>query len=508
MKRRIRFIFWLMVACVGGINGFQAYWLYTTYRLTASQFARTAREALASVVQRHQLGEARQLVDRDHALKDRLVVFQNTSADGRFDRVLVQHAAAGPAPPAAHAPSDPKRVTEQGAARRVGPVTEIRGHKLGGPLPPLPAPGSNKADTLVRNISKILLTNWAGGRPVDLRQLAATYHQELRLRGADVPLALDTLRIPRPQAGGRPRPAKAPGRAGFSLQTPPVALNPFRDLYVRASLQPPAFYILRRMAGLLAGSGLLLALTTGCFWLMLSTILQQKKLSEVKNDFINNMTHELKTPLATVSAAVEALQDFGALQDAQKTQAYLRICRHELQRLSDLVEKVLRIAVDERQALVLHPEPVHPAELVQEAVARHQLRMPKPIRFEVQVPATDSVRLDRLHISNVINNLIDNAIKYSHERVTIAIRGWCDATGWRLTVTDDGIGIPGHYQEAVFDRFFRVPTGNLHPVKGFGLGLYYVRQVVERHGGHIAVRSTASRGSEFALWLPLNPTLT
>ncbi|UOQ73150.1 sensor histidine kinase [Hymenobacter cellulosilyticus] len=166
------------------------------------------------------------------------------------------------------------------------------------------------------------------------------------------------------------------------------------------------------------------------------------------------------------------------------------------------MEKVLTIAVEERQTLELHPEPVQPAELVQELVARHQLKAPKPVRFQVSLPATGPVRFDRLHVGNVISNLIDNAIKYSGEQVTIGIRGEAENGGWRLTVTDDGIGIPRSYQEAIFDRFFRVPTGNLHAVKGFGLGLYYVRQVVERHGGQIQVRSEPEQGSEFSFWLP------
>ncbi|MBF9237830.1 HAMP domain-containing histidine kinase [Hymenobacter sp. BT683] len=482
MKRRIRSIFWLMVVCMVGINGFQGYWLYNTYQLTASQFARTAREALASVVQRHQLDMARQYVDRSPGNKDRLIVFQNTTDDGHFDRVVVRQRADS-------AELGRRLVTVQRNASR-GQAPRFRVN-------------TGAVDTMVRKLSKLLINNWAGGKPVDMRQLATDYHAELRLRGADAPLVLDTLSIPIRKVGDRLGQAdKVPATPGFSVRTPPVALNPFRDLYVRASFQPPTFYILRQMGGLLAGSVLLLALTTGCFWLMLSTILTQKKLSDVKNDFINNMTHELKTPLATVSAAVEALQNFGALNDPAKTQAYLSISRTELQRLSELVEKVLNIAVDERQQLELITEAVQPAELVAEIVARHQLQASKPVKFDVQVAPAISVQFDRLHMGNVINNLIDNAIKYSREAVTITIRGRQEPTGWHLTVADDGPGIEPGYQAAIFDRFFRVPTGNLHNVKGFGLGLYYVRQVVERHGGRIDVRSGLGRGSEFALWIP------
>ncbi len=258
------------------------------------------------------------------------------------------------------------------------------------------------------------------------------------------------------------------------------------------------------MSWLLAGSLLLLLLTTGCFLYMLSTILRQKKLSEIKNDFINNMTHELKTPLSTVSAAVEAMLSFGALNDARKTQLYLTVSKNELQRLSDLVEKVLNMAVEEKRELTLETEVVNSAELIREIVAHHRIKAPKPVEFVVETSQEDQwIRVDRMHISNTINNLIDNAIKYSRERVTIRINSRKESKDWRLAVQDNGIGIPKSYQRAIFDQFFRVPTGNLHQVKGFGLGLSYVRQVVEKHGGHIEVHSEPARGSEFVMWLPV-----
>jgi two-component system phosphate regulon sensor histidine kinase PhoR len=271
---------------------------------------------------------------------------------------------------------------------------------------------------------------------------------------------------------------------------------------VVASFRPPTAYVLRGMAGSLAGSLVLLGLTTSCFGLMLSTILRQKKLSEVRSDFINNMTHELKTPLATVAAAVEALQDFGALADPHKTAAYLTIARQQVQRLADLVEKVLHIAVEERHGLALRPELLHPAELVASLVSHHKLQASKQLTFEVYLSPTDVLLADRLHLTGALDNLLDNAIKYAGPRVCIRLHGQAEAGGWQLTVADDGPGIAPDYQQAIFEQFFRIPTGNLHPVKGFGLGLYYVRQVVAGHGGHVHVRSTPGRGSEFVLWLP------
>lgn len=485
MKRRIRSIFLLMVVCMVGINGFQAYWLYTTYQLTASEFARTVRDALATVVQRQQVNSARQLLGAKSGKQPKRIVYATFGAEsGKPNRIVV--VPRGRNDSSAAAPGHPRQKVEM----TVTTTTTSTNTRSG-----------NAVDTLARSISRLIINDWAGPRTADLRQFSSAYHTELRQRAADAPFVLDTLRL-KPALGER---AVAPPRhlpATYTLLTPPILLNPVTDLHVRAAFEPPTSYVLRRMGGLLLGSVLLLALTTACFLLMLSTILKQKKLSDVKNDFINNMTHELKTPLATVSAAVEALQNFGALNDPAKTQTYLNISRTELQRLSDLVEKVLNIAVEEREQLELRPEAVQPAELVADIVARHQLQATKPVAFDVQVDPDDVVPFDRLHMGNVINNLIDNAIKYSREAVIITIRARREPTGWHLSVADNGPGIEPGYQEAIFDRFFRVPTGNLHNVKGFGLGLYYVRQVVERHGGGIAVRSGLGKGSRFEVWIP------
>ncbi|WP_161807045.1 sensor histidine kinase, partial [Hymenobacter sp. AT01-02] len=272
-------------------------------------------------------------------------------------------------------------------------------------------------DSLARQLSRFVIHNWYRERPVNLVQLRRAYRTELRRRQAEQPFHLDTL-----------APTALPiaaARAGLTLHTPAVLLNPVRGPALVASFQPPTAFVLRGMAGSLVGSAALLLLTTACFGLMLSTILRQKRLSEVKNDFINNMTHELKTPLATVSAAVEALQDFGALRDPTRMDAYLTMARQELTRLAGLVEKVLRIAVEERhgRTLALQLEPVHLAELVAEQVSRQELQATKPVVFDVQIPLSAPLRLDRVHMAGVLNNLLDNALKYSGASVRIRIWG-------------------------------------------------------------------------------------
>lgn len=464
MNRRIRTIFWLMTLCILGVYGFQGYWLWTTYQLNRRQFSQSVQDALAQVMQRQQVAEADRLLSGEMSL--------NTSSEGGQTQVIVRRFNA-----------------EEG---RIRVFVDERAKKATTKAP---------ADTLARRISGLLLNHWAGGAVFDLSKLRSAYALELKNRGINAPFRLDTLQI-RPQKtaenivifDSRTTNVNAEG-----VQTIPMPVNPRRNLFAQASFGSPALYLVQRMGWTLGSSLLLLLLTTGCFLLMLSTILRQKKLSEVKNDFINNMTHELKTPIATVTAAVDALQHFGALNDPQKTQTYLTISRNNLQRLSDLVEKVLNLAVEEKRELVIRPEPLNLAQLVNELVTSHQVQAQKPVQFEVTIPATTTVSVDRVHFSNALNNLIDNAIKYSGEQVLVRLNYQARPNGWQFSVADTGIGISTAYQTAIFDRFFRVPTGNLHPVKGFGLGLAYVRQVVERHGGRVSVRSEPGKGSEFLL---------
>jgi two-component system phosphate regulon sensor histidine kinase PhoR len=459
MNYRIRTITWLLAACVLGINGFQAYWLYSTYKLTVTQFDRAIHETLVLAVQQQLV----QVVEQKKAQASMTVSIVGSSS------------------------------------RSVGPRRLVYGADVALVSSSMPR---RAAMYMSHHLNSITIDDWSSGSKVNLAQLSHVYALQLHRHGIDSAAVLDTFSLASAKAAPKRQLRPAAQVARFPQATPPVLLSPVEGLYVRAHLPPPTSYLWQRLGGLLGGSALLLVFTSGCFVLVLHTMVAQRKLAEAKNDFINNMTHELKTPLTTVSAAVETLERFGPQADPQKMKTYFNISRTELRRLSDLVDKVLTIATKERQALELHPEPVHPAELVQAAVQRHQLHASKPVHFEVEMAPDDLVQADRLHLDGVINNLIDNAIKYSKEQVTIAVRSRRTAGGWQLTVQDDGIGIASGYQAAVFDRFFRVPTGNLHPVKGFGLGLYYVRQVMERHGGRIAVRSEPGRGSEFTLWLP------
>lgn len=485
MKQRIRSIFLLMTLCILGINLFQGYWLYTTYQLNVQQFSRTVRDALFDALQKQQLEDAQQLFGPGADGPQRIIFRRFDSEGNEPDRIFIseQHDTL----------SDLRRAKKERTNVTVFSLRKKAGE----------SPENVPADTLARNISKMLIHRWSDKTTVNMARIDSTYRTELRLRDVDAEFKLDTIRI-KPEATPVNRIRLAgQSRDGYTIVTPPVPVNPVRGQFVQAWFKTPTSYVLGKMGWLLGSSVLLLVLTTSCFLFMLSTILRQKKLSEIKNDFINNMTHELKTPIATVSAAVEAMQHFGALNDPQKTSKYLSISRNELQRLSDLVEKVLNMAVEEKKEMVLNPEWIKPSDLIGEIISNQQLKATKPVQFELDKQAgEEAIRLDRFHFTNAINNLIDNAINYSGEAVTIRISSNKQDRIWRLSVKDNGIGIPRVYQDAIFDRFFRVPTGNLHPVKGFGLGLSYVRQVVEKHGGQIEVSSEPGIGSEFTLLIP------
>ena len=262
-------------------------------------------------------------------------------------------------------------------------------------------------------------------------------------------------------------------------------------------------YLLNRLKAPILLSFFIVGFTIFSFVLLYKNMLKQKRLADIKNEFISNVTHELKTPIATVSVAIEALRNFNASMDPQRSKEYLDISANELQRLSLLVDKVLKLSMFEKKEMDLKYESLNMQDLIQEVTSSMRLQFEKK-NAAVSISAEGETTLegDRLHLVSVIFNLLDNALKYSYDnpRIGIAITG----TGTKLTlvITDDGIGIPDEYKQKVFEKFFRVPTGNLHNAKGYGLGLSYVAQVVEKHQGTIKVESADGGGSKFVIVLP------
>lgn len=261
-------------------------------------------------------------------------------------------------------------------------------------------------------------------------------------------------------------------------------------------------YILKNMWLTLLGSLLLFSLIAGSFWLMLKTILSQKRVSEVKNDFINNMTHEFKTPISTVSAAMEALVSFDGLSDKERSRRYVEISRNEMSRLAGLVDKVLSISMFEQKKIVLNKETFNVTTLLQELSQQYAVKGDGRVHIQMGQENAAYLFADKFHLQNVLTNLLDNAVKYSGEEVVINIGCWREGDFIIINVKDNGIGISKEHQKHIFEKFYRVPTGDLHGVKGFGLGLNYVKEIVEMHGGTVGLKSQPGIGSEFIIAIP------
>src|SRR5690242_16144677 len=243
------------------------------------------------------------------------------------------------------------------------------------------------------------------------------------------------------------------------------------------------------------------------FYLTVRTMLRQKKLSEIKNDFINNMTHEFKTPLATISLAVDAMKNEKVLQDREKIRYFSSIIKEENQRMNRQVETILKASQLEKQEVELNLKPTHVHEVIKDVVDNFALQLEeKQGQAELLLEASqDLVNADEVHFSNLVNNLVDNAVKYAKENTPLRIKITTHSNEKNIIikVEDNGIGMSKETVKRVFERFYRAHTGNIHNVKGFGLGLSYVKTMVQAHEGQISVDSTLGKGSTFTVQLPL-----
>lgn len=260
--------------------------------------------------------------------------------------------------------------------------------------------------------------------------------------------------------------------------------------------------IFKQMGSLMVASLFLLVITTACYLFLIRTIFKQKTIAQIKNDFVSNMTHELKTPITITYSAIDALQTFKLVEQKETRDEYFTLCRQQLKHLSGLVEKILSMAVDERKNFRLQKElfPLRP--ILDNLLRQFKLKAGKPVSFSADVSDELLIYADKLHFTNVISNLIDNAIKYSGATVDIHISAQHVNGQTRISVTDNGTGIPASQQSRIFERFYRIPKGNIHDVKGFGLGLSYVKDIIEKHDGSITVQSKEKQGSTFTISIP------
>ncbi len=514
MKLPSRYIALLVVLSLAGIFAYQAYWLTGLYRTMRADLERNIIEAM-------RISDYNEMMIRVDRLKrepedhGEVSVSTGYDSDGqqfvRSTTVTRQEADT-----ASQQLLQETRITRKGAAQTdtVQADTVVRDAALH---------TDQGLDMILRDqdtmaeMAIYLQRGLHSGVDVFCDPDFATYDSlvSLRLRELDIPiryrlqqlysgydihdrwLYTDTL-----ATGGTP--GYVPGPDAVSYQY--AFSSSGQDVY-RLTTDPPGGLVLRQMAGILATSLVILLILGFSFWYLIRTLLRQRTLEEMKSDFTNNMTHELKTPIAVAYAATDALLHFHQGDDPAKRTRYLGICQEQLRHLGGLVEQILAMSMERRKTFRLQPEDIALRDILPPLAEQHKLKAGKPVRIALDIaPDGLTVHADRTHLSNIVSNLLDNAVKYSPGEADITVR--CRPSTLPdgrpctcISVGDHGSGIARDRLPHVFDKFYRVPTGNRHEVKGYGLGLYYVKTMVERHGGTVEARSEAGRGSEFTVKL-------
>lgn len=267
------------------------------------------------------------------------------------------------------------------------------------------------------------------------------------------------------------------------------------ELLYYAYVSPLTDNILKEMGGVIATSALIaLALTFG-FWYLLHVIARQRSVEEMKDDFTNNMTHELKTPIAIAYAANDSLLQFPDPMDEERTRRYLTAALEQLSKLAGLVENILAMSMERRKYLTMTKEKINLRSFLASIIEQQKLKADKPCYIVLECPENAVVEADTTHFSNVMGNLIDNSIKYSGDSVCIIIQA--DMEG--VSVSDNGIGIPEKALPHIWSKFYRVPHGNRSEVRGYGIGLFYVKSIIDKHGWSIGVDSKQGKGSKFTI---------
>ncbi|MBN8578746.1 MAG: HAMP domain-containing histidine kinase [Cytophagales bacterium] len=382
-----------------------------------------------------------------------------------------------------------------------------------------------KADTLDNILKPIAgrlhARQFASGRsfmiqlsPDSLSPDTLRHHFELTLQKNNLPLSINVMS----SKEGPPRIDFASGRFRMNethwddmplsrtfsntLHTEWVRFNPAHRY--AAKITNFRMVLLRQIAPQVLFSVFLTLITTLAFLVMYRSIRSQQKLMALKNDFISNITHELKTPVTTVGVALEAIKNFKAQNNPELTNEYLEIARNELNRLNILTDKILKTTIFEDKGVVYKAEPVDLQQIVTTVLSSLKLVFEKQeVVVQTQFEGTDFVVPGgEAHLTSVIYNLLDNALKYSPVSPAILVQLQEEETMVSLLIQDNGIGIAPEFHKKVFEKFFRVPTGNVHTTKGYGLGLSYVESVIKSHRGTISVQSEPGKGSTFIIRLP------
>ncbi len=328
---------------------------------------------------------------------------------------------------------------------------------------------------------------------LDFDKINALLFSELKRKGIDINYRLvhrsgrdaeDSLL----EVGKRPLPFKAISRSTFLPTGQSLEMH----------FENTALTILRRSSVEILTSLLFLGIIAFAFYYLYQTIKNQKEIAEIKQDLIANITHEFKTPIATTLSAIEGIENFNPENDAAKTMRYLGISKSQMHKLNQMVEKLLETATLDTDQLILKKEPIESEALLRQLAMKFQTLAPEK-KIELILPShCKTIEADPFHFENVLSNLLDNAVKYGGNEIRICL----DQNGLnKIRVHDDGGSISPEQKERVFEQFYRIPKGDLHDVKGFGIGLYYVKKILEKHGGKIELE-TGKKSTTFITYWP------
>ncbi|MBB6272318.1 two-component system phosphate regulon sensor histidine kinase PhoR [Pedobacter cryoconitis] len=481
MKKKLRFIIAIMGLSLISLSVFQGYWLYKSYGITREQF----KWDVADVLQR-----TNYITALDEVLKEKFFLKDSVVSDHAF------------------------------ASKFSGMLLSIRA------VDNMKKPGTKKKDIGINIALTLSGDSSSSGRKVEKtrkkKERSYTLKSDVVYTTDDlarfyIPLRkrIDSLlkekgihtrfavKLSNLNGKGKPFISNVQEFNSFREKPAPVKIG-LLDVYeVRLALDSNTAYLIRGMQWILLASLVILIIIACSFIYMLRTIYEQKKIAEIKNDFINNMTHEFKTPITTVALGIEAMKNFEVLHQPGLAIEYLDICEHEIKRVADMVEKVLKISAFERSEVKLVFQPVDLILLVQQVIDNMQLQL-KNKEVELIFNHTEKelyVKADETHLTSVIYNLIDNSIKYSGASPWIEINCHQNENAVWIAIKDNGIGIDEGYQKKVFDKFFRVPVGQLANIGGFGLGLSYAANIISMHNGNITLESKLGKGSVFTIHL-------
>lgn len=485
--KKIRLQAVLMVIAILGITGFQLFWLKQTYNREENALAIKADLAFRDVIQELQVIKLKLDQDTSNTTHAKVVIRDSVNqnidiktTDNRRGVISIINVVSRK-----HGDSNlPDSSTKRGVFISKDSNFFERKFDLPGNPPEdnMYLPAKNKLFRILYDVDLMQDT-------IKVKEISTALSRRFVKDKTDIPFSI--LRLDSSYRAGEP----AMNEVSIGLAKP---------VTYKLKLGNTFPYLLKQISLPVLFSLLLLGITVISFVTIYRSLLQQKRLTDIKNEFIGNITHELKTPIATVSVAIEAMKNFNALQSPERTQEYLGIAGLELNRLSLLVDKVLRLSMFENREVELKYMPFNFAELLQEVTKSMQLQFEKAsANVSTRLNGFDfTIEADRMHITSVIYNLLDNAIKYSKENPEIKIVVDSSEQDITLSIEDNGIGIDPEYQEKIFDKFFRVPHGNRHNVKGYGLGLSYAAHIIVRHQGSIEAKSDGRNGTIFIIKLP------